>query len=91
MCVLICSTSFVYCLLFLSDFNETWIFSTDFRKISTFQIQFSSSHKSRFIPCGRADEQTDEYEEANIRLSQFANAPKIRDVAKSVSWKLEDQ
>jgi len=58
---------------------------TGFRKISKFQIQFSSSHESRFIPCERTDEQTDEHDEANIRFSQYANAPKTRDIARSVS------
>jgi len=49
-----------------------WIFK---KKKIKFQIKFNSSHESRFIPCGRADEQTDEHDETNIRFSQFSKRP----------------
>jgi len=55
--------------LFLSDFNQAWIFSTVFWKI----LQF---HENPFsgnwvVPCGQTDRQTDRYNEAYGRFSQF--------------------
>jgi len=52
-------------LLLLSDFNETWIFSTDFRKKTT-NIKFNENPScgSRVIPCGR----TDRHDEDNSRF-----------------------
>ena len=43
--------------LFLSDLNETWIFTTDFRKMRKYQISWKSISGSRAVPCGRTDEQ----------------------------------
>ena len=61
---------------FLSDFNETFIFSTYFRKntqISNF-IKNPLS-RSRVVSCGRTDgrtdRQTDGYDKTNSRFSQF--------------------
>jgi len=39
--------------LLLSDFNETWIFTTGFRKILKHQISLKSSSGSRVVPCGQ--------------------------------------
>ena len=63
-------------LLFLSDFNETSIFSTDFRKILKYQIsckavQSESSYSKRM------DGQTD-MTQAIVALRNFANTPKKR-------------
>ena len=48
---------------FLTDFNGTWIFSTDFRKYSNIKFQENPSSGSRVVPCGqkggRTDGQTD--------------------------------
>jgi len=39
--------------LFLSDFNYTWIFSADFRKISYSKFHENPSSGSRIVPCGQ--------------------------------------
>jgi hypothetical protein len=52
----------VKCLSFLSDFNETLIFSTDFRKIIKYQENPPSG--SLAVPRGRTDGQTVRHDEA---------------------------
>ena len=45
--------------LFLSDFNETWIFSTDLKKkYSNIKFNENPSSESRTVPCGHTDGQT---------------------------------
>ena len=67
--------------LFLSDFNETWIFSTDFRKnqISNFikirPLGADLFHSDRETD-GRTDEQTDMRKQIDA-FCNFANAPKM--------------
>ena len=51
--------------LFLSDFNETGIFSTDFRKILGYKFCENPSSGSRVVPCSRTGRRTDRRDEAN--------------------------
>ena len=66
--------------LFLSDFNENLIFSTDFRKILEYQISWKSAQwgAQLFHADGqtrRADGQTDSRrDEANGPFTQFCNS-----------------
>jgi len=60
------------CPLFLSDFNETWFFSTDFRKkYPTTKLHENPSSGSRVSPCGRTD-----MTKLIATFRNFAKAPK---------------
>jgi hypothetical protein len=41
--------------LILSDFNEIWIFSTDFRNKFKYQVSLKSASGSRVVPCGQTN------------------------------------
>ena len=61
-----CTGLHLKCPLFLSDINETWIFSTDFEKNSSIKFHENPSAISRAVPC----EQKDRHDEDNSRFSQ---------------------
>jgi hypothetical protein len=61
--------------LFLSDFNETWIFSTDFRKILICQILGIPAQWKPGVLCRRTDRPTDTTK-LIVAFRNFANAPK---------------
>jgi hypothetical protein len=59
--------------LFLSGFNETWIFRPDFWKIySNIKFHENPSSRSRDVPCGR----TEDTMMLIVAFRNFANAPK---------------
>ena len=62
--------------LLLSDFNETWILSTDFRK-KKWNMKFHEdpSSESRVVPCRQADGRPDMMKMI-FDFRNFANAPK---------------
>jgi hypothetical protein len=62
----------------MSDFNETLIFSTDFRKMLEYKISLQSVQwvpRRSMCTDGRADGSTDRSDEANTHFLQFGNAP----------------
>jgi len=66
--------------LFLSDCNDTWSFSTDFRKIHKHEISLNLSSRIQVVPCGRT--QTDRRAGGHTDMTKlimafpnFANAP----------------
>ena len=59
----------VQCPLFLPDVNDTWNFSTDFRKLQ--KSNFMKIHPVA-AELSHADGQTDRHDEANCRFSQFS-------------------
>ena len=58
--------------LFLSDLNQTWIFSTDFEKYSNIKFRENPSSVTRFDPRRR----TDLRKLLTVAFRNFANAPK---------------
>ena len=59
--------------LFLSGFNQTWNFSTDFRIIPSIMFHENPSSGNWVVPWDR-DRQTDRHDEANSRFSQFCES-----------------
>ena len=57
--------------LFLSDFNETWIFSIYFRKILKYKSHENPSNGSRVVPCGSTDTT-----KVIVSFRSFSKAPK---------------
>jgi hypothetical protein len=66
--------------LFLSDFNETWIFSTDFRKILKYWLRWKIRPEKAefFFSCGQKNGQTDRQDKTKLRVTfrNFVNTPK---------------
>ena len=59
--------------LFLSDFNETWIFGSAIRKSSNIKFLDNPSSGRQVAPCGRTDKT-----KLIVALRNFANAPKTQ-------------
>jgi hypothetical protein len=62
--------------LFLPDFNQTWIFSTEFRKILKYQIFRKSVQWKRVVLSGQTDGRSDRHDELTVTFRDLASAPK---------------
>jgi len=77
LCISVCMYSavmyiglYVQCRLFLLEFNETGILSTDFQKIRKYRISWKSVQCEPSCSV-RTDRRTDRHDEVNIHLSQL--------------------
>jgi len=66
--------SYIKYLLFLSDLNETWIFSTDFRKILKCQILCNLFGGSLVVPCGQTEDRRADKTNVIVAFRDFAKA-----------------
>jgi hypothetical protein len=60
---------------FLSDFNETGVFSTNFQKYSNIEFHENPSSGSRVVPCGRTEGYAD-VTKLLFAFRSFMKAPK---------------
>jgi hypothetical protein len=70
-----CSGAHVKYRLFVSDFNETLIFSEVFEKYANIKFHENPSSGSRIVPCGGTDGRAD-MTKLIVAFRNFANAPK---------------
>jgi hypothetical protein len=64
--------------LFLSDFNETWILSTCYKKILKHHFFLNSAGGKRGVPCGRTDgniKKRTDMTKLTVAFHNFVNAP----------------
>ena len=66
-----CSGLHVKYRLFVSDFNETLIFSEVLEKYANIKFHENPSSGNRVVPCGGTDGRTGRHDEANSYFSGF--------------------
>ena len=77
--------------LFLSDFNETWIFLTDFEKYTNIKFHGNPSSGSRVISCAQIDKRTD-MTKLTVTFHNFASVLKnVMELTDMVSQKQQTQ
>jgi len=74
----------------LSDFNEAWIFKTDFWKSSNIRFRINPCSGSRVLPRERTDGQTD-VAKLIVASHNFAKAPEKVNSFPSTLWRNEER